>query len=269
MQQARDAKVKQRGIVKGDGARPSDTATANQEMGGIFTYLDKEQLKKTAAPQVEATTSGDPEVTIFQGKVIDAVLETAINTDLPGNLRAIVSRDIYAEAGKDVMIPKGSRLVGTYNTDVKRGQARVYIIWNRVIRPDGVDVAVGSPGIDPLGRAGMGGEVDNKYMEIFGNSVLMSALTVAFAAGTEAVTDSNGTEQTSNSNGTTTVTGTNTDIAVQESVKGFNRVTKDFVDDYLNVRPTITVDQGTKVKVFVNRDLIFPPASLRKVNVLK
>lgn len=260
--------MKQRSIIRG-GDVGGKTAEANKDLGGVFSYLDKEKLEKTSAPQVNATTSGDPAVTIFQGKVIDAVLETAINTDLPGNLRAIVSRDIYAEAGDEVMLPKGSRLVGTYNTDVKRGQARVYIIWNRVIRPDGIDVAIASPGVDPLGRAGVQGEVDNKYMEIFGNSILMSALTVAFAAGTEAVTDSEGTQQTSNTNGTTTVTGTNTDVAVQEAVKNFGRVGKDFVEDYLQIRPTVTVDQGTKIKVFVNRDLIFPPGALQKVNVVR
>jgi type IV secretion system protein VirB10 len=230
---------------------------------------NQEALKKTAAPQVEVTISGDPATTIFQGKMIDAVLETAINTDLPGNLRAIVSRDIYAEEGNEVMIPKGSRLVGTYNTEVKRGQARVLIIWNRVIRPDGVDVAIASPGVDSLGRSGMAGDVDNKFLEVFGNSVLLSSLSVAFAYGTETVTGSEGTTETRNQDGSRTVSGTNVDSAVKGSVDNFTSTAKGFIGDYAELRPTITVDQGAKLKVFVNRDLIFPDAARSQVKVLR
>ena len=226
-------------------------------------------MKKTGASQVEATTSGDPATTIFQGKVIDAVLETAINTDLPGNLRAIVSRDIYSEEGNQVMVPKGSRLVGTYNADVKRGQARVLIIWNRVIRPDGVDVAIASPGIDTLGHSGMAGDVDNKYLEVFGNAALLSTLTVAFAEISDSATGSKGTQTATAANGTTTTSQTNVDTATQDAVQNFTGVAKGFLDNYLQVRPTITVDQGTKIKVFVNRDLIFPPGALHQTKVLQ
>ena len=113
------------------------------------------------------------------------MLETAINTDLPGTLRAIVSRDVFAESGKEVMIPKGSRIIGTYNTGISRGQRRVMIVWTRLIRPDGLDIEIGSPGVDSLGRAGVEGDVDNKYAEIFSAAILTSVVTIGAATAAE------------------------------------------------------------------------------------
>ena len=143
------------------------------------------------------------------------------------------------------------------------------IMWNRIIRPDGVDIAIASPGIDPLGHAGMPGDVDSKYLEVFGNAALLSTLTVAFAEASDQITGSKGTQTATAANGTTTTSQTNTDAAVQEAVQNFSGVAKGFVDSYLQVRPTITVDQGTKVKVFVNHDLVFPPGALRQIKVLQ
>lgn len=195
-------------------------------------------------------------VTIAQGKIIDAVLENAINTDLPGPLRAIVSRDVYAESGRDVMIPKGTRLIGAYNTAVRRGQVRVFVIWTRLIRPDGIDMMIGSPAIDGLGRAGVEGMVDNKFTEMFSAALLTSIISIGVAAGAEAVT-SEGTTTTSNGNGTTT-TGTAAATAASGAVGTVGNVGRDIVNTFLDLRPTITVDQGTIVNVFVNKDLTFP-----------
>ncbi len=140
-------------------------------------------------------------MTIAQGKIVDAVLETAVNTDLPGEMRAIVSRDVFAESGRQIMIPKGSRLIGTYNTSVARGQARVMIIWTRLIRPDGLDIAIGSGGVDALGRAGVEGSVDNKYAEIFSAAMLTSVLDIGVAVAVDALSNQGST--TTNANGTT------------------------------------------------------------------
>ncbi|MEK6734195.1 MAG: TrbI/VirB10 family protein, partial [Pseudomonadota bacterium] len=112
-------------------------------------------------PSISATYIGDMQRVIAQGKVIDAVLETAINTDLPGTLRAVVSNDVFSESGKNVLIPRGSRLVGTYASNVTFGITRVQIAWSRVIRPDGIDIKIASPSIDNLGRTGTEGKVDD------------------------------------------------------------------------------------------------------------
>lgn len=214
-------------------------------------------LKSTGAETEVATRLSRLDITVAQGKIIDAVLETAINTDLPGTLRAIVSRDVYAEAGRSVLIPKGARLIGSYNTGIFRGQRRVFIVWTRVIRPDGVDIAIGSPGIDPLGRAGVEGAVDNKYFEIFSSAILTSLLSIGAAAlSDEVIKDPNSTR--TNTDGSTTTTGSAGATAASDAVRNLGTVGRTVVDSVLDRRPTITVDQGTRINVFVNRDLIFP-----------
>lgn len=216
-------------------------------------------LKKTAAEQAKATLVGrDLGNIVAQGKIIDAVLETAINTDLPGQLRAIISRDVYAEQGKNIILPKGTRLVGSYQSDIKRGQRRVQVIWNRAIRPDGIDIALDSPGTDQLGRSGIEGIVDNKYFEIFSNAVLVTSISAGVAILASDAAGSGNITTTNNTDGSSTSTGNPEDFAIADGVRNVGDVTKQLLDDLTQMKPTITVDQGTRIKVFVNRDLIFP-----------
>jgi len=209
------------------------------------------------ADRVEATRMSNLNITIAQGKMIHAVLETAINSDLPGPIRAIVSHDIYAEAGRDILIPKGSRIIGTYNSAVRHGQARVFVIWTRVIRPDGIDIAINSPGTDTLGRAGMGGFVDNKYLEMFSTAILSSTMDIGVAAVAQGLFG-NQQQTTTTGGGSTTTTSSPTTTATQDAVTNMGDVGKSIVGSTLNLAPTITIDQGTPLEVYVNHDLIFP-----------
>ena len=232
----------------------ADTALANSDPNRAFSEAI---LKSTGAEQATATRLSNLNMTIAQGKIVDAVLETAINTDLPGTLRAIISRDVYAEAGRAVMVPKGSRLIGTYNTGILRGQRRVLVVWTRIIRPDGVDIAIGSPGVDMLGRAGMQGEVDNKYFETFSTAILTSILSIGAAVGADALVDDPGVT-TQRTDGSTTTSGSAGSAAASTAVAQFGNIGRDVVNNLLDLRPTITIDQGSRINVFVNRDLIFP-----------
>lgn len=211
----------------------------------------------TKAPRVEATRIGDLRRTIAQGRIIQATTESALNTELPAPIRAIVSRDTYGEAGTVPLIPKGSRLIGTYNTDIFGGQSRVYVVWTRVIRPDGIDVMLGSPLVDQIGQAGIGGQVDTKFQQIFSRAVMASIVSIGLAMGSDAVTGGGTTGTTSSTFGTTQ----SGDGATTATVNALNRLgstTDSFLQRFINVRPTILVDQGTPVNVFVNRDLVFP-----------
>ncbi len=231
-------------------------------------------VRSSEAETAEASFIGNLGNTIAQGKVVDCVLETAINTDLPGTLRAIVSHDIFAEHGTDVMIPKGSRLIGTYNTGILRGQDRVFIVWTRLIRPDGIDIQIGSPGIDAIGRAGVKGDVDNKFMEIFSGAVLTSALAFGAASVVEATTDNASTTQTSSigaglgQGGFNSTQGSPAAIASNQFANQAFQTGQKLVDTYLNVNPTITIPQGTLMKVFVNRDLIFPSGLTQNLQMI-
>ncbi len=214
--------------------------------------------RSTQADKAVAGHIGNPYATIAQGKLVHGVLETAINTQLPGTIRAIVSRDIYAEAGKTRLIPKGSRIIGTYGTDVLQGHSRVFIVWERIIRPDGIDIKVASPGVDQLGRAGLEGYADNKFMEIFGAAVLTSIISIGIASAADEVSGNDTTATTTNTDGSTTSSGDATTQAAGEAVENIGGVSRRLLDQLIDARPVITVDQGTRINILVNRDLIFP-----------
>ncbi len=197
---------------------------------------------------------------VAQGKLLTAVLETAINTEVPGSVRAIVSRDVYGEAGNEVLISRGSRLFGTYSSQVTRGQGRVQINWTRLIRPDGVDLAISSVASDKFGRAGISGDVDNKYAATIANSVLTSILAVSGVALAESLIGNNGSNTTTVNpqQGTTTTTGNASTQAVYNVSKAITDTVGRIVNDTVNVSPAIRVPQGTRVTVIVNSDMNIP-----------
>lgn len=212
----------------------------------------------TKAQRVTATHIGDLHRTIAQGRLIQAVTESAINTDLPAPIRAIVTRDVYAEAGTMPLIPKGSRLIGEYNTQLLGGQSRVYVVWTRVIRPDGVDVMLGSPLVDQIGQAGIGGQVDTKFQQIFSRAVVASVVTIGFALASDSVNGGDGQTSTTSSTFGTTQAGDGATTATVNALNRLGSTTDQFLRKFIDVGPTILVDQGTPVNVFVNRDLVFP-----------
>lgn len=247
------------------------SASAEEENYAYFGSTGQDALlKKTQAETAHATVIGrNLNYIIAQGKIIEAVLETGINTDLPGMLRAIVSRDIYAESGNNVLIPKGSRLIGDYESNIKRGQGRVLIVWSRLIRPDGIDIAIDSPGTDKLGRAGIDGLIDNHYYEIFGNSILLSLIQTGIAIAAEDSTSSGGISSTTNTDGSTTTTGNTSDLAIQGAVQDIGNIATTIANDFLETQPTIIVHQGSRINVFVNRDLHFPENASNKVRFVQ
>ena len=127
---------------------------------------------------VRATLIHNRASVVPQGAIIAAVLETPLNSDRPGLARAIVAKDARGFDGTRVLIPRGSRLIGEFKADSSPGLRRVLITWNRMIRPDGVAIRIGSPVADKLGQAGVPGSVNTHFFEKFASAVLQSALTV-------------------------------------------------------------------------------------------
>ena len=123
-----------------------------------------------------ASQTIDPATTVTQGTMIPAILETAINTDVPGFVRAVVSQDVRSYDGSRVLIPRSSRLVGQYQSGLQAGQRRAYVIWTRVIRPDGVTVSLQSPATSFDGTAGLEGKVDSHFFSRFGSAMLLSVI---------------------------------------------------------------------------------------------
>lgn len=191
-----------------------------------------------AEPESEqATVLRNLDAIVPQGAMIPGVLETALNSDLPGYARAVVSRDVRSFDGSRVLVPRGSRVIGQYSSGVSLGQSRVFVIWTRVITPDGVSIQIASPGADALGRAGMDGDVDRHFFQRFSGSLLLSVLNAATAS----VIDQPSTQ------------------IVIGSSQDASRLGASVLSP-TNIPPTIEVPQGTPIRIFVVRDLDFSDA---------
>lgn len=193
----------------------------------------------SSADGARATQMRDLGRMVPQGTVISAVLETAINSDLPGSVRGMVSRDVRSFDGSRVLVPRGSRLVGQYKSAAAIGQTRAFVVWTRIISPAGVTIDVGSPATDRLGRGGLEGEVDTHFFRRFGASILLSVV----SAGSQALANS-----AVDNNSTTFVIG---------SPAQANQVASIALQKQMDIPDTIKVAQGAPVQVFVARDLDF------------
>ena len=177
-----------------------------------------------------ASANFDPRNTVTQGTLIPAVLETAINTDVPGYVRAVVSVDVRSFDGRRVLVPRSSRLIGQYKSGLQAGQKRAYVIWARLIRPDGVSVNINSPAIGFGGETGLAGRVNTHFFERFGSAILLSVVG-GLAAG-------------SGNAGVVIASGGQSAAAAAIGQSG-------------QIGPTIRVRQGQPIRVFTARDLDF------------
>ncbi len=216
---------------------------ASGEDGSGRRLSSNEQFMAEASSRsydtVRATQIANPGRTIVQGTTLNAVLETAVSTELPGVIRAVVTDNVMSHDGMNILIPQGSRLIGSYNSDVSVVQDRVQIAWNRAVTPQGVSVELGGYGADALGRSGQSGYVDSRFRQRFGSAALISLI----GAGPEVIVGPDANARVSD-----TAQDVGDDLATaSQGVMG----------DYLSAGPVIYIDQGTYMTVFVNRDLVF------------
>lgn len=217
-------------------------------------------LKSAASSVVQTSVStnlSDPSRTVVQGTIVSAVLETAIDTQLPGYLRAQVMEPVFSFDGSRILMPQGTILIGQFNNDVDIAQKRVLIAWNRAVTPDGKSVALGSTGTDKLGRSGTLGNVNNRYMTKFGAAAVISAITIAPSMIADSIggNDSNSSGTTINVGGSS---GGGSGQTIASSVGGsLGEQTNGVMEKYLNLPPVIRVPQGEEIRIFVNRDLVF------------
>ncbi|WP_267322111.1 type IV secretion system protein VirB10 [Aminobacter sp. MET-1] len=204
---------------------------------------------------------------IPQGTMIRGTLETAINSDLAGMVKAIVRDDVYSFDGRRILIPAGSSLIGDYKADIEQGQERVFIVWTRMIRGDGVSIQLGSFGTDRLGRSGMTGRVDKKYWERFGPPALLTMIggaaqyvaTLGNPSRNDYITIRNpdGSVTTIPQSGNQSPEEEARGIAAETIAAGIQQMAAEAFGSSKNIRPTIHINQGSDINVFVTRDLDF------------
>lgn len=187
-----------------------------------------------------------PDVLMQRGTYIRCVLETRIVSDIPGFASCLVTERVYSLNGKRLLLPKGSKILGSYARNPV-GQ-RVAVVWDRIITPTGVDVNMTSPGIDNLGGAGLPGEYDAHWRSRIGSALLISMLSDAFKY--EAA--EHGPRSTTISNGVVTQ-----EPFQSNTAQTIQNLANQAVREAANRPPTVTINQGTVVYVYVARDVDF------------
>ena len=193
-----------------------------------------------AAEVRQAEVIADPAHTVMQGTLIEAALETAISTDLAGNVSALISHDVWSFDMSRVLIPRGSRLFGRYDSEVNAGQRRVLIAWDRLVTTDEQSVTLAAFGTDRIGRSGLPGTVRNHFLQRFGTAALISVIGAVPAIASARYGDDEVASDTAENIGTDLGEAVNTVMA-----------------DYLSIPPTISVNQGAVVMIRVDADLAF------------
>jgi type IV secretion system protein TrbI len=211
--------------------------------------MQDRKLAFLTAPVDRRTVSPDrlanpPSPYVVQaGAVIPAALITGIRSDLPGQVTAQVTENVYdSPTGKFLLIPQGSRLIGAYDSQISFGQDRVLLVWNRLIMPNGRSTVLErQSGADPEGFAGLEDEVDYHWGRLLAGAALSTLLGVGSQLGA-----------------------TNNDNAIVQALRegssnSLNQTGQQVVGRNLNVQPTITIRPGFPVRVIVNRDLVLAP----------
>lgn len=186
---------------------------------------------------------------VMAGTIIPAAMVTGLNSDLPGQAIATVTEPVYdTVSGKTLLIPQGSRLLGTYDAQVAYGQSRVLLVWTRLVMPDGSSIVLDRlSGADTKGFAGLEDETDNHWGKLLAGAALSTLLGVGAELGS----------QNSGLGGTgrqTVVVATSR--SAEEST---NQAGQQITRRNLNVQPTLTVRPGFPVRVIVNKDLVLRP----------
>jgi type IV secretion system protein VirB10 len=217
-----------------------------------------------------ATKNERIDALVPQGTMVRGELLTAIQSDLPGSVKAITREDVWSFDGRRVLIPSGSTLIGEYRSGLARGQTRVFVVWTRLLRPDGVSVQLGSQGTDDLGRAGNSGFLDNHYVERFGAAAALSVIggVSQFVA---TLGQNVNSYQQQNQYALDPFTGQFTaistlpnqnlinarQIGAQQISQSLTRLSQEALRDSINIPPTVYIDQGARIVVFIKKDLDF------------
>lgn len=222
-------------------AASGGTGTGGNVVSNDGRALSSDEAFLKDAPALviqEGQQMENPDRTLAQGSVIQAALQVAINSDLPGNVVAVVSEPVPAYSGDSILVPRGSRLFGSYSAGIDAGQKRILIVWSRILTPDGVSMNISAVGGDNLGRSGLTGFVDTKFGARFGGAALISMIGAAPSVASAQVNDEIASDTLAN-------IGSNLQDA-----------TSTVIADQLALKPTIYVDQGANVTVLVDRDIV-------------
>jgi type IV secretion system protein VirB10 len=234
-----------------------DEEEQDAERSALFFALRNEPQQQAAiakpepqtpsvAPPAKLTASSAGDHSLFPGAVIPASLVTEFNSESPGPVIAQVTQSIFDSAsGRNLLIPQGARLIGDYKSSARYGQSRVAITWARLVLPDGTERVLDEMAVSPSGAAGVSGDVDNHWGDVFGAAALGTLINIGVAT-------TEGPQITFSGIGG--VSRDPVDQAIQDGVqRSASTVTNRVVDRGLAIPPTIRVQAGARISVIVTR----------------
>jgi type IV secretion system protein TrbI len=229
--------------LSGDADRSTSLPIAGASHQSFATKA-AEAVAKTAT-HAQLNPAGSP-YTLRAGTLIPALLITGITSDLPGDIVGQVSRDVYdSRSQRILLIPRGSRLIGTYDNQIAAGQGRLLVAWTRLLLPDGRSMQLpGLPLTDREGNSGAKGKVDNHWRRVFGNALLLSALSA-------------GLQLSQPSQATVLATPSAGQVAAGAVGQELSTVAMEIIKRGMSAAPTITIPAGQAFNVMLNGDIAF------------
>lgn len=228
-------------VVDNKPAESNKQQTANlqpESQGGALSGA----LTSTQTLAHSANMLGNRNFILAKGSFINCVLQTKLDSTVPGMTECRVSRNIYSDNGKVLLIERGSTASGEYQSNMRQGMARIFVLWTRIKTPNGVIIPLNSPGTDPLGGSGLPGYVDSHFWQRFGGALMLSLIDDAAKGYVASKQNSSGGQANFNFNSTTGASQTMAAEALTNTI---------------NIPPTLYKNQGEEIGIYVARDLNF------------
>jgi type IV secretion system protein TrbI len=222
-----------------------DEGSAQSGQERKLAFVNASVDRRTVSPD-RITKPASPYI-VQAGTVIPGALITGIRSDLPGQITAQVTENVFdSPTGQLLLVPQGARLIGVYDSQIAFGQSRVLMVWTRLVMPNGRSIVLErQQGADAAGYSGLQDEVDNHWGELLKAAALSTLLAVGTELGAGSGTNSN-------------------DSAIIQALRrgagdSLNQTGQQVVRRSLNIQPTLTIRSGFPVRVIVNRDLVLEP----------
>ena len=191
------------------------------------------RLETSRLASVRASALANRNFLVTAGTQIPCVLQTAMDSTLPGLTSCILPRAVFSDNGRVVLLEKGTRVLGEFQGGLQQGQNRIFIVWNRAITPRGIAIDLGSPAADSLGRAGLGGEVESFFLKRFGGALLLSVVGDLGSAASDRLS------------------------GASETARAPSQAAGIALQNELRIQPRLRAPQGADMTIFAARDFDF------------
>jgi len=241
------AEAQKAGFLPPQGSSAIPNAATTQNAGDSAGKRSDPQASDPKAPDptVAYQSSDGKKYVLFEGTILEAVLINRLDGTFSGPVDCLLSTNVYSHDRQHVLIPAGSKILGEAKKVDTFGQGRLAVTFHRLIMPDGFSVNLDQfKGLDQAGATALKDKVNNHYVKIFGASLALGVLGGVAQIGTGSALTSTGTER------------------IQEGFGvGMASAGEDVLDRFLNILPTVTIREGTRVKVYLSNDLLLPEYS--------